>query len=90
MATPSSSSLAPTFAPDRFSRLRTLLTSLFAAVNASTALAQHQINDVYSELDKARPWFLNLLNVPRPNKEEREELEKGMSIQAFGRGFVAS
>ncbi|KAL7408793.1 nucleoporin Nup186/Nup192/Nup205 [Mrakia frigida] len=68
-----STSFLSTFLPDRFSNLRSLLSGLFSTSDVS----QEHLKEVYSELDKARPWFLNLLNVPPPNKEERDLVEKG-------------
>lgn len=74
-----STSFLSTFLPDRFSNLRSLLSGLFSTSDVS----QEHLKEVYSELDKARPWFLNLLNVPPPNKEERDLVEKGESNFSF-------
>ena len=68
-----STSFLSTFLPDRFSNLRSFLSGLFSTSDVS----QEHLKEVYSELDKARPWFLNLLNVPPPTKEERDSVEKG-------------
>lgn len=89
-----STSFLSTFVPDRFSNLRSLLSGLFSASEVS----QDHLKEVYSELDKARPWFLNLLNVPQPSKEERETVEKGECILpillrelgSWGEGWRAS
>jgi hypothetical protein len=71
----STSSFLSTFSPDRFSGLQTLLSGLFTTGEVS----QDHLKEVYAQLDQARPWFLNLLNIPQPSKQERDQVENGQS-----------
>ena len=68
-----SSSFVSTFLPDRFSGLQGLLSGLFT----TSEVSQEHLKEVYDQLDRARPAFLNLLDIPQPSKQEREQVENG-------------
>ncbi|CDZ97366.1 Uncharacterized conserved protein [Phaffia rhodozyma] len=77
----STAALLQSYQPDRFNKLRSLLSSLFSPTASSTP---HVTREIYTELEKAKPWFLNLLRVPPPKAEEKTEVEKG-SIKIKGK-----
>lgn len=74
-----------TFQPDRFSRLRLRLSSLSYA----SSVSQLEAKALYAELEQARPWFLQLLDVPPQNKADKDAVEKGESAVSLPRVAAA-
>lgn len=60
---------------ESFSQLSTFLEGLISNPGDTQQLAQ-----LNSRLERARPSFLSLLDVPAKNSKEKEELEKGLFI----------
>lgn len=79
------SSAAPTLrAMDRFQRLRTFLDSVL--LNPPSAPDAALLSRLQLKLERARPAFLDFLDTPGKNTQQREQLNKGMDnlLQPLG------